>query len=395
MRRFGHLQTRRTFLAGFGPLVAGLATSAYPLPVFAQIRPVSVGAILPLSGPLKLYGEQAKLGVDLAMLEINKAGGILGRPLKVIYYDNETKAETSERGAVKFTKSDDILAIIGPMSSRNRDIITPFTNDRRVPLLYATNYEGGACSPYTFVFGTVPNQVLTKLISYLAGTVGQSFYMFGANYIWPENMFKIAEPLIRLNQGQTLGKEFTPFGAKGYRSVIRRIRDSGAKILLFALPGPDAVNFINEAEESGLLNSVTIAFLAFNETYLSILNPHSSEGIYCVVPMIMSSSQPAVRDFVARVQNNSRAGQIVSGYALTHYNALRALWLGVTRRGEVSREALVDGMEGLQFDSPTGPVRINAQDHHASMTLYMGRTEAGNLREIASWGSVEPAVQCM
>ena len=103
MRRFGHLQTRRTFLAGFGPLVAGLATSAYPLAVFAQIRPVSVGAILPLSGPLKLYGEQAKLGVDLAMLEINKAGGILGRPLKVIYYDNETKVETSERGAVKFT----------------------------------------------------------------------------------------------------------------------------------------------------------------------------------------------------------------------------------------------------------------------------------------------------
>ncbi len=56
---------------------------------------------------------------------------------------------------------------------------------------------------------------------------------------------------------------------------------------------------------------------------------------------------------------------------------------------------MVDGLEGLHFDSPTGPVRVNAQDRHASMTLYMGRTESGDLREIASWLSVEPAVQCM
>ena len=375
--------------------MAGVAAGVYPCPALAQKRPVTVGAILPLSGPLELYGEQARLGVDLAMAEINEAGGILGRPLEVLYYDNRAEDEASRLGAEEFTRDDDILAVVGPVTSSARDIVAPITQDRRVPLLYATTYEGGVCSPYTFVFGTVPNQVLTKLISYLTDTVGQSFYMFGANYVWPQNMFKIAEPLIRLNRGQTLGKEFTPFGAKGYRGVIRRIRESGAKILLFALPGTDAVNFINEAEESGLLNSVTIASLAFNETYLSLLEPDRSEGIYCVLPMIMSSAQPGVRDFVARVQNNAGAEQIVTGFALTHYNALRALWLGVNRRGEVSRDALVDGLEGLHFDSPTGPVRVNAQDRHASMTLYMGRTESGDLREIASWLSVEPAVQCM
>ena len=164
---------------------------------------------------------------------------------------------------------------------------------------------------------------------------------------------------------------------------------------MFALPGIDAVNFINEAAESGLLDSVTIAFFGFSETYLGLLGPDLSEGIYCVVPMIMSSSQPGVKDFVAKVQRNAGAERIVSGYVLTHYNALRALWLGVERRGDVSRESAVDGMEGLHFDSPTGPVRISAQDHHTSMTLYMGRTESGDLKELVSWTSVEPAVQCM
>ena len=331
----------------------------------------------------------------MAMAEINEAGGFLGRSLEVFYYDNRADDEPSRRGAENFTKDDDVLAVIGPITSSARDIIDPITREHRVPLLYATNYEGGVCSPYTFCFGPVPNQVLAKLVSHLTETVGKSFYMFGADYVWPQNIFKIAEPLIRLHRGQALGKEFTPFGAMGYSGVIGRIRESGARILLFALPGIDAVNFINEAAESGLLETVTIAFLGFNETYLGLLGPEHSEGIYCVVPMIMSSSRPGVREFVAKVQRNVGAERIVSGYVLTHYNALRALWLGVKRRGEVSREAVVDGMEELHFDSPTGAVRISAQDHHTSMTLYMGQTESGELKKLVSWASVEPAVQCM
>ena len=93
-------------------------------------------------------------------------------------------------------------------------------------------------------------------------------------------------------------------------------------------------HFINEAKESGLLNSVTIAFLGFNETYLSLLGPDRSDGIYCVVPMIMSSSQAGVKRFVARVQGIAGPGHTVSGSTLTHYNALRALWLGVNRLTE-------------------------------------------------------------
>ena len=53
---------------------------------------------------------------------------------------------------------------------------------------------------------------------------------------------------------------------------------------MFALPGIDAVNFINEAAESGLLDSVTIAFFGFSETYLGLLGPDLSEGILYETP---------------------------------------------------------------------------------------------------------------
>ncbi len=53
-------------------------------------EPIKIGAVLPFSGGVELYGRQAKLGIDLAAKEINAAGGILGRPVEVIYEDDKT-----------------------------------------------------------------------------------------------------------------------------------------------------------------------------------------------------------------------------------------------------------------------------------------------------------------
>ena len=54
-------------------------------------EPIRIGAVLPFSGGVELYGQQAKLGLDLAVKDINAAGGILGRPVTVIYADDKTR----------------------------------------------------------------------------------------------------------------------------------------------------------------------------------------------------------------------------------------------------------------------------------------------------------------
>ena len=64
--------SRRTFLAG-----ASAAAAATGFPAIAQAHTLTVGAVLPFSGGLELFGEQAKIGLDLARAEINAAGGIL------------------------------------------------------------------------------------------------------------------------------------------------------------------------------------------------------------------------------------------------------------------------------------------------------------------------------
>src|SRR5947208_15575116 len=65
---------------------ASLATA----PCANSAEPIKIGAVLPFSGGVELYGRHAKIGLDLAAKDINAAGGILGRPVEVVYADVKT-----------------------------------------------------------------------------------------------------------------------------------------------------------------------------------------------------------------------------------------------------------------------------------------------------------------
>ncbi|MSP83624.1 MAG: hypothetical protein EXQ94_12075 [Alphaproteobacteria bacterium] len=206
--------------------------------------PIKVGAVLELSGGLELFGNQAKLGLDLAAKEINDGGGILGRPVEILYEDNKTDPKTAVERTTKLIQRDEVVAVAGPITSNARDAMAPAHQKFQTPLLYATNYEGGACDRNIFCFNTMPNQELAKLLPHMNANFGDSYYMFGADYVWPQKMFEHAQGIVSGLGGTTAGVEFTPWGVKEFAPVIRRVADSGAKVLVFALPGADGITFI-------------------------------------------------------------------------------------------------------------------------------------------------------
>ncbi|MEO1016454.1 MAG: substrate-binding protein [Pseudomonadota bacterium] len=374
-------------------LAAGLAASFAPS-LRAQSDAIKVGAVLPFSGGLELFGEQAKLGIDLAVAEINAAGGVLGQPMEVLYEDNRTDPKTSVEVMQKLVRGDDVIAVTGPITSNARDAMASQIARLQRPLLYATNYEGGACDPFIFCFNTVPNQELQRLIPYLIANKGTSFYMFGADYVWPQKMFEFAERQIADLGGTVAGKEFTPWGVKEFTPVIRRMAESEAEVLLFALPGADGITFVRQAEDLGLLEQLTVGFLGFSEAYLGAFGDGKAQDMYVAVPLVASSDAPSVQDFVARVRANAGNEATVSHYVLTHYNAIRALAQGLEAAGEISPEAAATGMAGLEVDSPTGPVTIGEADHHVTLSMFLARTEGAGLVTVEDIGEIAPEAGC-
>ena len=354
-------------------------------------EPIKVGAVLPFSGGVELYGRQAKLGLDLAVKDINARGGILGRPVEMVYEDDKTDPVVATAAAHKLIERDGVLAVVGPITSRNLDAIAPAVESMKTPLLYATNYEGGKCSRYIFSFSTVPNQELAQLLPYMNRTFGNTYFLLGADRAWPYKMFEAAEPIIRKLGGRVVGKEFTTGKETDFAPLIERITATKAKVLLFALKG-DGLNFIPQADDLGLFKATTVAFLGLSETDLGVFGG-KGQNMFVVVPFVATSGMPSVKSFVARVKAEAGADGTVSNYVMTHYNALIALKAAVEKAGKVDKEAVIDALEGLTIKSPAGPVTVG-KNHHATMSMFLAKTKGRDLVTVRTLGEIAPQPGC-
>ena len=375
-------------------LAAGLIATLASGTASAQDETVKLGAVLPFSGGLELFGGQARLGIDLAVQEINDAGGIDGRPIEVIYEDNQTDPRTSVERATKLTRGDGVIAVLGPITSNARDAMLPTMERASVPLLYATNYEGGACSRYVFAFNSVPNQELAELVPFLAENRGQRFFMFGADYVWPQQMFATAAELVAEAGGEVVGTEFTPWGVTEFAPVVRQIEESGADVLLFALPGADGITFIRQAEDFGLLDQLTVGFLGFSEDYLGAFGEGKAQDMWVTVPFAAADPSEGVQDFTARLAAMAGDGVVASHYTMTHYNAVKAVAAALAGAETIDAEALVDGLQGLEIETPTGPLTIDAANHHVTMAMFLARTEGDGLEVVEALGRIAPEPGC-
>jgi urea transport system substrate-binding protein len=334
---------------------------------------------------------QAKLGLELAVKEINAGGGILGRPVQVIYEDDKTDPAVAVGATHKLIERDGVLAVVGPITSRNLNAIAPVIESLKTPLLYATNYEGGKCSRYIFSFSTVPNQELAQLLLYMNRTFGNTYFLLGADRAWPHKMFEVAEPMISKLGGHVVGKEFTTGKETDFAPLIARIAATKAKVLLFALKG-DGLKFIPQADDLGLLKDTRVAFLGLSETDLGIF-AGKGQNLFVAVPFVATSDVPSVKAFVAKARAETGADVPVSNYVMAHYNALIAMKAAIAKAGRIDKEPMIEALEGVEIKSPSGIVKIG-KNHHSTVNMFMAKTKGRDLVIVRALGEIAPEPRC-
>lgn len=135
----------------------------------------------------------------------------------------------------------------------------------------------------------------------------------------------------------------------------------------------DGITFMHQANRAELFDDIVLNYLGFEEPYMAEIGPITGKGLFVGTPLVSSDHTPAIENFVARIRKSTAKGVFASEYALTHYNAPRALKLGIEKSGKASREAAINGMAGLTFDSPTGPVAVDAVNHHVTLNMFLGK----------------------
>ncbi|MCL6570613.1 MAG: ABC transporter substrate-binding protein [Bacillus sp. (in: Bacteria)] len=96
---------------------------------------IKIGVNLELSGGVASYGESLEKGIDIAVSEINKNGGVDGKKLDIIKTDNKSETAEATNGAIKLTSQDKVTAIIGAATSGNTVAQAQIANDTKTILL--------------------------------------------------------------------------------------------------------------------------------------------------------------------------------------------------------------------------------------------------------------------
>jgi len=365
-----------------------------PAGILAEKDPIKIGVVLPLSGGLELFGQQGIQGAKMAVAEINAAGGVLGgRKFELIIEDNKTDPKTAVEKVKKLIMRDKVHAILGPITSANRNAMTPHLSKLKTPLLYATDYEGGVCNRYVFAYSAIPDHYIKPFIPHLIENYGDSFYLFGADYVWPHKMNAAIKAAISAQKGSVLAEEYTPFGVKDFATTIQKIRKSGAKVLILTLPGADGQTFVKQFGEFGMKEKVKIAFMGFNDNYMSGLTGDQAERIITANHFIQSLDRADSRDFVARQHKMYGSEAIVSFYADSHYGIVMLFKQAIEKAQSDDKEKIIDAMIGQTVVAANGTVTMH-DDHHMTLNMLIAEVVGGDLTLKEYIGPIRAADQC-
>ncbi len=399
--------TRRAVLKTLGASTA-LAAGTLAAPAIirrpAAQEPIRVGVISPLTGAWTVYGRAHSAGFEMAVDEINEKGGVLGRPLEVVLGDSKTEPRIVVEQANRLIRQERVDFLAGTFSSAERNAAGPVVTSANKILLYPTFYEGqekeyhpGVCNPNIFMFGPEPTQQVWPHLEYMMENFGNKFFMIGSDYAWPRVTNLVTKRKLDELGGEVVGEVYIPFNTPQYESVLRDIRDSGADIIFHSLTGSDTVNFRRQYAAAGMKDDFTFWTVDDEEVVTSGLGPEVSEGDYVSFDYFMTIEHPNNKSFLERFKAKFGQDALMNTVGVAMYNAAHMAAKAIEQTGEVSTDALREGLRGMTFDdAPQGPVRMREIDHQMVVPSYLmqvreGWTDVNDMfQEVQSFESVEP-----
>lgn len=376
--------------------LGGMALASLGMPAIVRAaEPIRVGILQPFSGGLELLGGQGAQGAEMALLEANEAGGILGgRMFEIIRADTKTDPKTAVEKSNELIRASKVSAVIGPVTSAERDAIQSTYERFKTPLLYATDYEGGVCSPYVTCYSALPAHTVVPLVEYAVENVGKSFFLLGSDYIWPQKMNEAFRAEADKRGATVVAEEYGAWGAKDYAPTLRKIEGSGADTVVLTIVGGDAVTFVKQFAASPLKGKVKLIFFGFSENYLSGLSVDESEGIIGTANFIATLDKPEAKELVAKVRARYGDSAIISNTVDAHYTIARFLVEGMKKAGSTEVEAFNAAMLDMPLLSGNGEVKLRSSDRHADLNVLIVGAKGGQMEVLKDLGHIDAPSQC-
>jgi ABC-type branched-subunit amino acid transport system substrate-binding protein len=355
--------------------------------------PIKIGIIADLTGPFTTYGTSLARSAQLAIDEVNAAGGIDGRQVEVIVEDIQTDVAATVDKARKLVQSDNVDLVMGPIGSDANDAAYAEVVESGGKLLFYTEtYEGGKCHDLYFSFGAVPAQQIRPLIPILQDKYGPNVMLFGADYVWPRRSFEIAKPIIAENGGTVVSELYLPLIAEDFSELVQQVRTTQPDYIFSLYPAVWGAA-LKALDDAGLLSTVGIGTIFLGDPdYVGIAD--LAEGSYTALPFFTVADAPGVAPFLEAYAAKFGAGQIPSGgEGVGAYNAVYLYKQAVEKAGSTEPAAVAEAMVGQTYVGPTGRVEV-MPSHHLKQTINLVQAQNGQYVLAGSFPDMDPEEDC-
>jgi branched-chain amino acid transport system substrate-binding protein len=364
--------TRNQLLAG----ATAVAVLSMFGPAGAQ-APIKIGEL----NSYKMFPaflEPYKKGIELAVEEVNAAGGALGRKIEIVSRDDNGNPGDAVRVAEELLSREQVSFLIGTFPSHVGLAVADFAKQRKVlfiaaePLTDKLVWDAG--NAYTFRLRTSTYMQTAMLIPDAAKLKKKRWAIVYPNYEYGQSATAAFKKLLKEKQPDVefVVEQAPPLGKIDAGAVAQALADAKPDAIFSSLFGADLAKFVREGQTRGLFKGVEVFnLLAGEPEYLDPLKEEAPVGWYVTGYPWSEIKTPEHTKFLAAYQakfkDYPRLGSVV-GYA-TVMSAVET----IKKAGSLDQAKLIAAASGLKLMTPFGMIEFRPIDHQSTMGAYVGR----------------------
>ncbi|MGE0311079.1 MAG: ABC transporter substrate-binding protein [Lautropia sp.] len=363
-------------LAGLAGLASVAALSSAPA---AAADPIRIGEVNSYKAQ-PAFLEPYKKGMELAVEQINAAGGVGGRKVELISRDDNGNPGDAVRVAEELVSRERVDMLTGTFLSHIGLALTDFAKQKKVfflaaePLTDKITWENG--NRYTFRLRPSTYMQVAMLVPEATAMKKKRWALVFPNYEYGQSAAATFKQLMKAAQPdiEFVAEQATPLGKVDAGSVVQALADAKPDAIFNVLFGADLSKFVREGNTRGLFKDRDVVSLLTGEPeYLDPLKNEAPNGWLVTGYPWYGIDTPEHKAFLdayrKKFNDYPRLGSIVG------YSAIKSLAAGIAKAGSTDTEKLIAAFRGLQVDTPFGKIAYRPEDHQSTMGGYVGRTK--------------------
>ena len=366
------------------------AAAASALATFAMLAALPAGAqdgTIPIAGSFDLSGAAADVGKDVydgvqyAIEEINKNGGVLGKKIQLTYQDNGTVPQKAVDQSTAMLR-DGAKFLLSPQASGSAIAVSKAVSaELKIQTCTSSSNSDDLTikdfHPYIFMMEANSYMEARAVANYLSKQPYRRYAVIGPDYAAGRaNAARFKEFIKEYNpQVEIVAEDYPKFGATDYTATINKILAAKPDYVWTVLFGADLITFSKQAQALGFFEQMHNHFMGlYDSNTLKALGPDAAvgtDGWQRAPAKLLAEASPAGKAYVEGFK--AKFGHYPADWSTLGYDCV-SIWAQAAEAAKsVEPEAVAAILGGREFKSVRGPLRIGKLDHQAEAPIYIGK----------------------